>query len=171
MTLELNDHGQIKKLVLPKGWSETNLERKNGHAFSLREFSPQTDTEVRLCLYYRGAPFQDQTGTSFKSILKEPAHSLSAKEVRNLADILEDVCDPGSFKPLAIHTQELNGKPVLLVEGRWLKQEWDTYSLYVSADDTGCVVQQIYLLAPTSSFPKYINEIKERLRRIEWNQV
>ncbi|MBX3135959.1 hypothetical protein KF707_06965 [Candidatus Obscuribacterales bacterium] len=168
MTTEVVDHGQIKRLLLPAGWTETATTGSDNHEQSLREFSPQDSEDTRLCFYYRGFPYELPTGAAFKAVLEAPPHSLPAKEIKSIAGMLEEICQPDSFKPLAIHTQVTGGRTLLVVEGRWLRQEWDTYSLYIAADDSGCVVQQIYFLAPTSSYPKYVKEIKECLRNIEW---
>jgi len=167
-TTEIIQHGQVKRLALPPGWTETDITRGDTHGISLREFSPADNDDVCLCFFYRGFPFELPTGAAFNSVLAAPPHSLQTKEIKSIADILEEICQPESFKPLAIHTQDLNGKTVLLVEGRWLKQDLDTYSLYIAADESGCAVQQIYLLAATNLFPKYIKDVKDCLKNTEW---
>lgn len=168
MTLEIINYGQIAKLILPEGWTETEIEVAATHTSSLREFSSPGEAQTRLCFYYRGFMFGSETGNAFKSILAAAPHILTAKELNAIAEILEDVNDADVFKPLSVHTQNLNGKTVLTVEGRWLQQDWDTYSLYVCADETGCAVQQIYFLAPTSNYPKHIKDMKQRLNSLEW---
>jgi hypothetical protein len=161
------DHGQIKRLVLPDDWLEHTAD--SGSA-NLREFQPTGRQDVRLCLYYRGLPMSTESGGAFKNILHAEKHFLSLDELEAIGELLEDSGDIDLFQPQAIQTSDIGDRRVLVVEGRWLEQGWDTYSLFVSCDETGCVVQQIYFLAPTVQYTGLLPLVKQILESIEWKE-
>ena len=155
MSTQIIDHGQIKLLNLPEGFEEISIGEPQSE--TLREFQIPDQEKVRLCLFYRGYPVSKKAGDFFRNLLAGKPHVLKSEEIRNLAEILDDAAYPDLFIPFIIKTELINDKAILSVEGRWKQQEWDTTSLFIDADGSGCIIQQV------------IGQIKKCLRSIEWN--
>jgi hypothetical protein len=147
----------------------TSATASTSHSFSLREFKPANTEDVRLCLYYRGQPISDSAGQTIQAVLGEKPHSLTTREIADLNEVLDDIAYPELFSILSIRTDDLNGKRILLVEGRWLKEQWDTYSLFISCNESGTIIQQVYFLAPVRQYANFIAMVKRCLGAIEWS--
>ncbi|MBZ0187898.1 MAG: hypothetical protein K8F91_16750 [Candidatus Obscuribacterales bacterium] len=160
--------GQIEQLDLPDSWKERELAQNELKTFELREFSPSGEEEVKLCFYYRGRQVSEGSGLAFLEILKRPPHLLMKQEIESIVEILEEIAFPESFAPLGIKTEKLNQKMVLIVDGRWRAQSWDTHALYIPADKHARVVQQVYLLSPPSRYPVFLSQFKAALEAISW---
>lgn len=164
----IEEQGRIRKLVLSGSWSERLEAGKDLGPADLRELSPVEEKEVRLCFYYRGYPVSPVSASAFKKILGSPAHILVKSEIAGIEEILADAASPDVFSILSMRTMELGGKMVLVVDGRWTRQRWDTHSIYIAADADARVVQQVYLLAPPERFPVYLSRLKSDLKEIAW---
>ncbi|MCA9800547.1 MAG: hypothetical protein KC777_01100 [Cyanobacteria bacterium HKST-UBA02] len=167
--LLVKDHGRIEEMPLPPGWSEHRQIEDNAPGMpDLREFQADGEPEVKLCLYYRGRLMTAPGGEAFSKVLEQKPHVLLNREIESLQEVLEDAAAADFFTPLSIHTAELAGRTVLVLEGRWKRQQWDTYSIYLKADEEGRAVQQIYLLAPPARYPVFLPQVKKILKELRW---
>lgn len=165
---EIANYGQIKRLVLPEQWREGATTHNGTHGPELREFLLSSHKDVRLCIYYRGFPLSTESGETFRQTLEMSPHFLTMEELANLDELLEDSSNLELFSPASAQTADIGGRRVLILEGRWIQQGWSTYSIYVSCDESGSVVQQIYFLAPVTDYPGLLPNVRIFLDSIEW---
>jgi len=167
-TLEVIDHGQIKRMVLPPDWREgERVERVVGNS-SLRQFHPSDNDSVTLYFYYRGHDLADHAAGRFRDTLRAPEHRLSLNEMRALAVVVGEKADPDQFSVADARTASLNGRNVLLVEGHYRPVDERSLSIYIDADWSGRFVQEIVLKAPAEQYDRHADVIKATLRAIEW---
>jgi hypothetical protein len=82
--------------------------------------------------------------------------------------MLRERANPEVFHILSARTQDLNGKRVLLLEGRYTEIQKDLYEVFIDADGTGRVVQEVYFLAPKIEYLHYLKAVKIAFSSIEW---
>lgn len=166
---EVKAHGQIASMALPLGWLEApDNPRSDMDAATLRKFHPEGLSDIQLCLYYRGMPMSEHAAAEFHGLLCGQAHSLTRSEIRSVEGALEGLGNETVFDILSARTEDLNGKLVLIVEGRWKEIDTDTYHILLDADGTGAQVQEIYFAAPRSQYPSRIQEAKAAIKSIAW---
>lgn len=165
---EIANYGQIKRLVLPDEWQESDTTSSGSHGLDLREFLLSSHKDVRLCIYYRGFPLSTESGEAFRRILQPPPHFLTMEEMTNLDELLEDSSNLELFSPASAQTLDVGGKRVFILEGRWIQLGWNTYALYAACDDSGTVVQQIYFLSPVTDYTGLLPNVRLFLDSIEW---
>jgi hypothetical protein len=167
---ELTGHGQIAHMVFPEGWVEGPPYRFEGGigTRSFREFHPIEDPKAMLCFYYRGLPVNAALGERFHSVLEQEPHVLSDEEYSSLREILRDKHNPEDFTLISAQVEDFNGKRVLTVFGRYNKIQEDIYEIFIDADRTGRVVQEVYFQAPVDSYMKYLQDAINAMKSIEW---
>lgn len=170
-SLEVLNHGQIKRLVLPPGWVEEQVERGEFQLWSLRQFHPLESHSVTLSLYYRGHPVSAASGESFESLLEKGAHELDDSECWSVQEVLRDAAVPEAFVPLKVQTRDWRGRRILLAEGKWPRTEEESLGIFINAADHGCQVQEIHYRAPAGQYLSYIDTVMKALHSIEWTAV
>lgn len=105
---------------------------------------------------------------AFHDVLAKPAHVLSSPELKSIAEVLDAKSDASVFNTLSARTESLNGKSVLIVEGRYKEKQVDTYALFLDSDGTGGAVQEVYYQAPKADFMSKLKAAKEALKTVEW---
>ncbi len=168
--MEIVNHGQIEKMVVPEGWVEGPRPEYQGIGTrSLREFHPADAPDTQLCLFYRGLPVSDDTGEAFRSILNEPDHELSQEEVEWLKEILRERADPNVFELVSPpRTTFIGGKRVLTLEGFYRGTNKYLQEIFVNADGSGRVVQEIYFIAPQDDYSVHAAAAQQAFNSIAW---
>ena len=167
--IEILDHGQIARVLLPPGWIESELKASSGaDAGESRQFHPGDSPEVALCLRYRGAKLSAEAGRLFSDLVQQPIHKLSRPEIRSLKEILKVSADPFVFTLRDARTEDRLGKRVLIIEGRYNEDQKDSYEILIDAQGTGRVVQEISFLAPKADFARYLFQVRAALKSIQW---
>ncbi len=168
-SLGRDNYGQISNMAMPAGWVPgEQIDNFVGNS-SYKQFHPATDKNVRLSFYYRGRRTTAASGQRFHALLKEPCHLLSRKEIDTLAEIIRDKSNQADFRMQSARTEDINGKRVLVIEGRYNEIEQDCRSMFVDADaSTGTVVQEISYQAPKASFYRYYGQAKGAMDSIQW---
>ncbi|HEY9715418.1 MAG TPA: hypothetical protein V6C72_18235 [Chroococcales cyanobacterium] len=167
-TVQMKDHGQIKEMALPKGWVDGIESAGQQGTESFKEVHPKDAPDATLCFYYRGLPMTECSADTFKSILDKPPHVLSTSEIKSLSEVLRGKDNPDSFAAVMIKTEDLNGKRVLMVNGRLKDTQEDLQGVLVDADGSGKFVQEIYFQAPKDLYMRYNKEARQALKSIEW---
>ena len=164
----MSDHGQIKRLVLPQGWTEQQVESRDFQLWTLRQFHPSDNPAVTLSVYYRGHPISAASGANFENLLEREPHELDESECWSVQEVLRDAALPEVFVPSKIETGDWNGKRVLLVEGVWARTEERSFGVYINAADHGCQVQEIFYRSPAADYVKHKHAVMGALYSIEW---
>jgi hypothetical protein len=170
MSMLVRDHGQVKLLVLPSHWREVE-EIPEGpvmHGPETRTFLLDTHPGVRLCFYFRGCPLPVPDAKAFHALLRLPAHELSADELEAVSMVIREASEPEYFELELLRTQKLKGKTILVMEGLWKEHKLCDLGLYIDADGTGAIVQELHYLAPPESYENYRSLVLELLSCIEW---
>jgi hypothetical protein len=164
----IRDYLLIKQMLIPPGWIEEKEERGPFDLRSRRMFHAPNAERVGVCSYARGKPVNQSAANSFKDVLSKPVHELTASEVSSIALILREASLPGEFDLSSIKTELWNGKIVLVVEGRWVEAQWDTYWLIADIQGTGEFIQEIYYIAPAADYSRFCDVALQSLASLEW---
>src|SRR4030095_14258449 len=167
-TTELRHQGQVKRMTLPGGWQEREIDLDDHDLASLREFNPPGVPQVRLCFYYRGIPIDAESASRFRDLLEKPAHDLEPGELEAVDLVLGNLAYADVFVIETKSTSELNGKRVLMITGRWLESKMRTWAMFIDADGTGSAVQEIHFIAPPEVYDSSLNEVQGALNSVEW---
>ncbi len=163
-----SNYGQISNMAMPAGWVPgEQLNNVVGNS-SFRQFHPSDNPDVRLSFYYRGRRTSEAAGEKFRRLLEERLHLLSRKELEAIAETVRDKAGTSGFKLFRARTEDINGKHVLIVEGRFVEIQQDTRCMLVDADGTGTVVQEIAYQAPLSKYLRYLGQAKAAMDSIHW---
>lgn len=160
--------GQIQSIKLPDGWTENNVCPAPDKLSCLTEFNPPDNPEARLEFFYRGVRVPDAPAGAFNSILAKPAHSLDKAEFLSLGEILRGKEKDELFELDSASTETINGKRVLLLEGRYKSNDLRTMSMLIDSDGTGEAVQEVALVSPPDGFAALKGTVREVLDSIKW---
>lgn len=160
--------GQIASMSLPRGWVEGKTVSGGVGTRSWQEFHPPASPDANLCFYFRGLPASQEGGAAFRAVLDKPAHVLSQSEINSLGEVLRGKNDPTDFTAVMIRTEDLNGKKVLMVSGRLNRTQEDLHEILLDTRGDGKTVQEIYFQAPKDLYMKYIKDVKDSFKSIEW---
>lgn len=165
--VRVKEQGQVKELELPHGWTKCPEEQRNSNVY-LTEYRSQENEEVKLSFFYRGQRIPRVAAEEFQNLLAQPAHELSPEELDQIDIVLRNAADEEYFSVSSSHTQDLNRKRVLIVEGIWLNSGTVDYGIFIDSDNTGSAVQEIHFLAPEDEYVNYIEQIEAVLASINW---
>ena len=165
---EVKDLGQVEKMTMPSGWEAGPDYSKRQHAASYQEFHPPGQPECQLGFYYRGRRTSETAGELFKDVLAKPAHELSGAEYASLQEVVRDKAKAEDFTVKTAHTEEINGKKVLVVEGRYNGNQNDAKHMFIDSDGTGTAVQEVFFQASKEKFAKYGNAADQAMRSVVW---
>src|SRR5215470_15272320 len=121
VTSHVLSRGQVREMRLPPGWfrGETK-EREEEKPYSYEMFHPGTKNDVMLWFFYRGQKASDSAAESFREVLDKPPHVLTPAEIKSLAEVIRDKSDPDDFRMSGAHTEKINNKTVLVIDGRYI---------------------------------------------------
>jgi len=168
--MNISNHGQIENIAIPEGWVEGPVTEFQGIGTrSLREFHPPEAPDAQLCLFYRGLPVSAEGGELFREVLSEPDHQLSNDEVIALGEILRERADANVFELVnPPRTSTMSGKRVLLIEGLYKATNKYLQEMFINADGSGRVVQEIYFIAPQDDYCLHAVAAQEACNSIRW---
>jgi hypothetical protein len=158
--------GQIESMNVPQGWVARGNVRLPAGA-SLVEYHPPGVDSVRINSFYRGSRLADQTSEAFKNSLAAPPHTLQSKELASLGPLLGDKTK--DFDIYFAKTEDLNGKRVLSVEGRYKSgNQASEKTIYADSDGSGSAVQEISYSAQGREYLKYLTDAENAYKSIVW---
>ncbi|MCA9800957.1 MAG: hypothetical protein KC777_03170 [Cyanobacteria bacterium HKST-UBA02] len=165
---EVTDVGQIARLTLPDGFEKGPRESGTSGNNLFEEYHLGTDADVKLYFEYRGRRMSQTSSTAFKDLLAAPEHRLKPDELEALGELLGDKKNPGSFRVDVARTQDLNGKRVLVVEGRYLQHDLQARSMYIDTDGSGSAVQEVTFQTPADKVSKHFLAGVRALESVVW---
>lgn len=164
---EATNIGQVQRLELPARWKNTGASSTVAGS-GYHEFSVDGKDDVKFCFYYRGRRMSEPSSKAFHDILSSAPHTLKPAEMASLTEVLDQKSDPNVFSTLNARTESINGKRVLVVEGRFKEKQFDTMEVFVDSDGTGSAVQEIYYQAPKADYVTYLKDAKDAFKSIVW---
>lgn len=169
LTGEVLSVAEVKEMRLPPGWLRSaSKERQEEKIYSYELFRLKDRPDVMLWFYYRGYKLGESASNNFRECLGKPPHVILPAELKGLSGVIRDKGDPDDFKITGAHTESLNGKTVLVVEGRYVEAQEDAYTVYVDADGTGSVVRELHYRAPKLDYPRFLRDAKRSFQSIVW---
>ena len=165
---ELLNKGQIDRIELPKGWQREDVPQGDIGSRSLVQFTTPEAPDARIAFFYRGLPIDAQDATLFHDTLEKPPHHLTPTEIKSLRAVLRERANPDAFKTLAAYTEDLNGKRVLVVQGRYSETQQDLYEVLLDASGDGKAVQEMYFQAPKTQYDRYLSDAKKTFQSVQW---
>lgn len=167
--VEILSRGAIREMRLPSGWVRgERKEREEERMYSYESFHPRGRPDVMLWFYYRGHRVSDAAAAAFRQMLTGPAQVLSPDEIRSVAEVIRDKSDPDDFRIVMAKTEEIGGRRILSLEGRYVDAQEDAYTLYADSGGSGEVVQEIHYRAPKADYLGHLVEAKAAFRSIVW---
>ena len=164
----MQNEGQIVRMEIPAGWSRSTVEHKLPAAANFVEYHADANEAVKLCTYYRGHRISKDAGKRFHELLAAAPHELTGQEYAALQEVLRDKANPEDFRVKSKKTEKIRGKMVLFVEGNFKAIKQDCYAIYVDAEDTGEVVQEIFYQAPQAVYSEYLKAAEAAINSIVW---
>ncbi len=167
----VENHGQIDSMSFPEGWVAGKPQENPGIGTrSYREVYRQDHPDTVVGFFYRGLPIGDEAALNFRDLLSKPSHTLSEQEKQSIREVLATKTPVGSdqFAFSTARVEDLNGKKVLVVEGQYTKSGDKIRAVYVDADGSGRVVQEIYYQSPKDEYDVYWKEAQRAFQSIDW---
>ncbi len=147
----------IISMTIPRGrWLLEKLPSGHFHGYDVT--LKKHDLEIN----FSSDGVLDGETSQFKKIISREPSQLTSDEIAYFYP-------SGSF--VSGHTEELNGKRVIVFEGRFKDQNLDVYRLEFNhnPDASGvCVPAMITFAAPTSQYKQHIKGFKASLKTIRW---
>lgn len=163
--------GAILCMNVPEQWLWGKRKTRDETQFSFLEFHPEGKPEVMLWFFYRGHKLTETIADSFKSLLALPSHLMTPQEVGSVEGVIRDKFRREFFELISARTEQLNGRAVLVVQGRYKESQEDSYSIYIDADGSGSVVQELHFQAPKDAYRHYIHEARKSFSSIIWKPI
>jgi hypothetical protein len=165
---ELRDCWSIGRMALPD-WPEV-LMSAIPHAHPrvlLRKYACPGEPETRL-LVTRRELMVEHCVRCFSDLLHQPPQQVSAAALWDLVQIVHDMASPEAFEVRRALTTDWNGRRILLIEGRWKRENLDELHLFVGATGEPHLIDAISYLAPRRAFDNHRHQIDVALQSIRW---
>ena len=159
--------GAVDKMALPTGWVKGAEQNHVGGQGSTSQFLAPGKSDVEITFFDRGFRYHSN-GAAFREVLKKPPHVLSPQELKDLGSILGNYSDPRAFTMSACRTEDINGKRVVVIEGKWNAEGHQSYSLLTDPEGKGETVQEIYYKAPAADYKTYLQPALQAMKSIRW---
>lgn len=164
----ISNQGQIAKLPVPEGWVETTTVAKLPPTANYAEYHKEGSKEAKFGTFYRGHKISDSAAKNFHAMLQKSGRDLTAAEYASLAEVLRDKAKADDFSVSKKRVDSIKGKNVLVVEGTFLASKQKAYFVYVDADGTGSVVQEIFFQAPEQVYKSDLENARKAISSISW---
>jgi hypothetical protein len=164
----LKNEGQISKMSIPDGWSRSTVHHTLPASANFVEYNNDKEKGAKLVTYYRGHKISPSAGKRFHHLLQGGPKELNASEYAGLGEVVRDKAKAADFEVTAQKVVNLNGRKVLLVEGLFKGMNERAHALYIDADGTGEVVQEVFYQAPAAAYEQFKKEADAALNSISW---
>ncbi|MDP3509207.1 MAG: hypothetical protein Q8T09_14640 [Candidatus Melainabacteria bacterium] len=167
--IQVIDRGQISSMSMPAGFEKGKTVGGTYANDSFQEYHLSSNANVKFYFEYRGRRMGVESSKVFHDTLEKPPHALAAQELESLHQVLgANRSNKDDFKINSARTEDLNGKRVLTIEGRYPRHNLSARTVFVDSDGTGSAVQEITFQAPTAEFFKNTAASLNALKSIKW---
>lgn len=163
----VENEGYVKSMKLPSSWIDCSRPRPEWAGPFWRTFRPASGSKVRLSFFDRGRPISESGGSALKGLLEKVPSVLTPSDLRSLGDVLRDAALVDEFNFLNARSEMFNGRPVIVIEGRWNELQEDCL-WYITADAECTWVYEIIYQAPKLDYPLHLKQVRDCLKTIEW---
>ncbi len=167
--IQVIDRGQISSMSMPPGFEKGKTVGGTYANDSFQEYHLSSNANVKFYFEYRGRRMGAESSKVFHDTLEKPPHALAPQEIESLHQVLgANRSNKDDFKINSARTEDLNGKRVLTIEGRYPQHGLSARTVFVDSDGTGSAVQEITFQAPTAEFFKNTAVSLNALKSIKW---
>lgn len=166
--MQVENEGQIQVIELPESWTERAIQRQPLGLKTMRSFHSNENANVQVRFVYRGHPESDETGERFRLCLSTAPHRLDKSEINSLGNVLGELAEPSQFNLTSAQTMDLGGKRVLWAEGHWLSSPYWTGVVFINADGTGRVIQEVACFSALDTYESMRAAFQKILNSIRW---
>ncbi len=167
--IEVIDRGQISSMSMPAGFEKGKTVGGTFANNSFQEYHLSSNANVKFYFEYRGRRMGAESSRAFHETLERPPHVLAPQELESLHQVLgANRSNKEDFKINSARTEDLNGKRILTIEGRYPHHGLSARTVFVDSDGTGSAVQEITFQAPTAEFFKNTAASLNALKSIKW---
>ena len=162
----------IKRMTLPRGWvAVPSPDREGQQPPRPREYGPTDEPDVCINIEDLAGGASSRTGEELRAVLVGPPSAVDEKQIKSiLGSLASDRCI-APLEASQASTGEINGKHVLIVEGRCKTPPYKTYSVIVpSSGDPLIWAREINYSAPDYLYQVHLNAFKQALLTIEWSE-
>ena len=164
----IKDLGQISSMQFPQGFVTGEEENNTAGNNYFKEFHLGIDPDVKIYFEYRGSRISKATAEKFQKILANNTSKLTPDELKDVGEILDSKSIPEDFHIQIAKTQKVDGKSILVVEGRYIQHDLQARTFYVDADGSGRVIQEVTFQTPMAKRSKYFPDGIKALESIKW---
>lgn len=147
---------------LPAGWRFTEPEFY--HKGTAKQYVPPNDNSCAICMQYDG--LKEKYLAPMKKLSQAPAHSLSTKELDELAGLIPGYKEK-NFLIVSASTKDIAGKRVVIVEGKDSEVKREFYWLF-SFDLATENYTRIWYTGATAASARYKKEAIESIHGLEF---
>lgn len=163
----LTNHGDIGKMQWPATWvpePEKSAYESLNHSTAFNPAAGEAK-DARLVVNLSKPNANPDLAAAVGSVCSKPQHELTADEIKSIKQLLGPLADPEVFN-LKAHTQTLNGRTVLAVDGNFKTTDRKlTGYLFTTANNE---MQSVFFSAPAKTFDAYKPAAGEAIHSIKW---
>jgi len=162
----------IKRMTLPRGWVAVPSPGREGQQPPQpREYGPTDEPDVCINIEDLAGAASSRTGEELRAVLAGPPSAVDEKQIKSiLGSLASDRCI-APLEASQASTGEINGKHVLIVEGRCKTPPHKIYSVIVpSSGDPLIWAREINYSAPDYLYQVHLNAFKQTLLTIQWSE-
>lgn len=164
----VENEGQIRVIELPGNWQERVVQKQPLQLKQMRSFHRVDNANVQVRFVYRGHAESESVGREFQACLSGAPRALDTDQINSLAPVVGAIAHPDEFRISSAQTMDLSNRRVLWVEGRWLDSPFWSGNVFIDADGTGQVIQQVECFADLSAYEAEGAVFQHILRSIQW---
>jgi len=164
----IEDAGGIQKLVMPRGFVKEPGDPESFRA--MQRFHLADAPGVRIG--YEQCPYKplEDVDRRLQQLLKEPPHRLSGREIEEIASTIPNALYGynGDFTVVSMETARVNGKPVLIMQTSFNKEDRRTFGIFANANLGKETIDSVWFEAPNREYKQHSAEAMDALRSINW---
>jgi hypothetical protein len=164
----VTDIGRVDSMTMPDHFEVGKKVSGTYANNSFQEYHLKNNNDVKIYFEYRGRPMSEGPSRNFRELLDKPPHILDSAEQAKVRDVFGAKSNPDDFKILLAKTEDLNGKRVLILEGRNPHRNTSSRTTYIDTDGSGSAVQEITYQAPTRDYMRNLTPALNALKTIKW---
>lgn len=170
-TIQLENFGPVKELQIPENWIQENTKRNQNALKSFIKYHHPHDTNIQICVHYKGLPVSDNSALLFSKVLESDIENLTTSNLDSLQEILGNLAISQEFKTEESKLVSKNGKRLLQVDGSWVNLSLKSRSYFIDAREDGSIVYELYFASPTEKFDEYWAEVDRSIQSVVWQKV
>lgn len=158
--------GAVKQFFVPPSWKLTRHEETAyGYVYTWRPEGGCSDISLNLAWSGKKIPSPDRE--QLQAILQLPPHKITEAELPAMYRLLVDKCNPELFELISARTEDICGRQVFRVTGRFKNPEVYDDTIYVNSTGDCEVFQEVSYLADTNHGGSYTQDAEKAFQSLQ----